>query len=893
MGERLILIDGNSLIHRAFHALPPLRNSKGMPTNAVYGFTNMLLKLLDEQKPDYIAVAFDKKGPTFRHEEFDGYKAHRQQTPDELASQFVLVKRVLEAFNIEIFEIEGFEADDVLGTIAKKGEEQGFEVVIVTGDKDALQLISPNINVLLTRKGISEMELFDEKKVLTHYQVTPKQMVDVKGLMGDPSDNIPGVPKVGQKTAIKLIKEFSSIENLMENIDKISGQVLKNNLLVYKDQAFLSKKLATIILDVPIEVDFEKLKTADINQNSVLELFADLEFHSLVKRLKTDTLKKHDDNPNFIMISRTDSTNETSIKELIEKIKKCKRIVLEVEGNLLNPMKTDIIGLAFGLENGETFYVPIKSLEQIKVFKGVLEDDTIKKIGHDLKYSYITLKRNGVELKGIEFDTMIASYLLDPSRSHHQLEDIALEKLNIKLMSREEFLGKGKNAVDIKQKTLEELKNYTCSRVNTIAKLYSVLLNLLNNNDLIKLFTEIEIPLIEPLASMELNGFNIDVDELKRLSKMFGEKLENLTEQIYRLADAEFNINSTKQLGEILFEKLGLPAIKKTKTGYSTSASVLEELRGHHDIIDKILEYRTLMKLKSTYVDGLMAVINPETGKVHSSFNQTITSTGRISSTEPNLQNIPTRLEIGRKIRKVFIPENSNLLVSGDYSQIELRVLAHISGDQNLINAFEKDQDIHTITASEVFNVPVEQVTSTMRNRAKAVNFGIVYGISDFGLARDLNISRKEAAEYIESYFKKYPGVRDYLREVVASAKRNGYVKTILNRRRYLPELYSSNFNLRSFAERTAMNTPIQGSAADIIKIAMIKIYTELKQKGYKTKLLLQIHDELVFDVPKQELEEVSRLIKTNMEGAVTLAVPLKVDMKIGSNWMEMKKVNI
>lgn len=885
MERKLVLIDANSLIHRAYHALPLLRTSKGVYTNAVYGFTMMLLRLLEDEKPEYIVAAFDKKGPTFRHGEYAEYKAHREKIPEELSSQFPLLKSLLSAFNIAIFEVDGYEADDILGTISKKANEIGIETLIVTGDKDALQLVTPHTKVLLTRKGISEMDLYDEEKIKEKYGVTPEKLVDVKGLMGDPSDNIPGVPNIGEKTAVKLVKEFGSIENLLNNLENLKGK-LKENLEKNKEQALLSRKLAEIVTEVPLEFDLEKLRYCKKINQDVIKVFKELEFTSLLKKVGFQNPQKDTDkNADFTTIDEIEILNEK-----LEEVKQKGLVALSIEVDEKAIQTGKIKGMSFCLNEDEIYFIHAEALSGMWEFlKPIFEDEKVKKIFHDAKVIYILLKNKGIKLRGLEIDTKIGAYLIDPTKTNYDLENLSVEFLNFhfRAYNSSKEAGEKSNTDDC----FEVLKEYSCQKARALIKLKDVLVEKLKQNELMFLFSEIEIPLIEVLAEMEVNGISVDLEELKNLSREFGNKLESLTERIYDIAGVEFNINSPKQLGEVLFEKLGLPVIKKTKTGYSTGADVLQKLRNQHEIIDLILDYRTIMKLKSTYVDGLIGLIDKKTGKIHTSFNQTVTATGRLSSTEPNLQNIPVRLEIGRRIRKVFKAEKpGNVLLAADYSQIELRILAHLSEDENLIKAFMNDEDIHSKTASEIFGVKPEEVTPLMRSRAKAVNFGIVYGISDFGLAEDLGISRKEAQEYIDNYFRKYPKVRDYTREIIKKARLQGYVTTILNRRRYLPDIYSKNFNIRSFAERTAINTPIQGSAADIIKAAMIRVYRRLKNNGLSAKMILQVHDELIFDVPDKEIEPAKAIIKKEMEEVFPLKVPLKVDFKSGLTWFDMEK---
>lgn len=857
--KKMLLIDGNSLIHRAFHALPPLRTSKGVYTNAVYGFTNMFLRVLKEEEPDYIMVAFDKKGPTFRHKEYSLYKATRSKTPDELIGQFDIVKQILDALYIAYMEVEGFEADDILGTISKMAEESDIFSLIITGDKDALQLVSPKTNVMLTKKGISEMETYDPRRIKERYGVSPEAIADLKGLMGDKSDNIPGVPGVGEKTAMKLLKEFGSVEKVLDSTDKLKGK-LKENIENHREQAKISKHLATIVRNIDLNVDFEDFARREPDYENLTELFMEMEFYSLIDRIDRPT-GKGEPQVKFTLIC---VNSQEDLDLLIKNSSSLECLSIAIDGE-----KEDIRGLGICHED-KIFYLPYELLnldEEVRtLIRPLLEREEILKITSDAKHVRNILKQWDIDFYS-QFDISLAAYLLDPSRPRYDIDTLAFEYLGIDLGNQDGEIEKIGYFYRLKEVIDERLKDY----------------------DMESLFYDVEMPLCSILADMENFGVKVDSDKLQDLSKKFGGKLLKLTEDIYELSDTEFNINSPKQLGEVLFEKLGLPVIKKTKTGYSTDAEVLEKLRPNHPIIEKILEYRFLMKMKSTYADGLLALVNKNTGKIHTSFNQTVTTTGRISSTEPNLQNIPVKTEEGKHIRGVFTAEGpGHVLLSGDYSQIELRVLAHISEDPGLIEAFTLNTDIHTRTASEVFGVSPEDVTPLLRDRAKAVNFGIVYGISDYGLAQGLGISNKEAQDYINAYFDRYPRVKDYIRDTIKKAKQNGYVTTLLNRRRYIPDITSRNYNIRSFAERTAMNTPIQGSAADIIKVAMVKVYNQLKLNNLKTKLLLQVHDELIFDVPVEELSIVKKIVKENMENALSLKVPLIVDFTEGYTWEEL-----
>lgn len=866
-------------MNRAFYALPDLMNKEGLHTNAIYGFTTMLFKIIDNYNPTHISVAFDLKAPTFRHKQYEDYKAGRKKMPDELRMQVEPLKELLDAFNIHRLEIEGFEADDIIGTVSQFAEKEGFEVFIVTGDKDAIQLASNNTKVLITKKGLSELEEYDYDEVLKKYELTPFQLIDLKGLMGDKSDNIPGVPGIGEKTGIKLLKEFNSIENLVQNIDKLKGSV-KKKIEENIDLALMSKRLATIVRNIPVEINIDALKLEDCDEERIIKLFNKFGFNSLIGRISSNKNKE-----NKIVNGKYISFKE--IDRLIEEIKNKKYMILKTvskEGELLDE---NIIYLFITLDGENIYY--IKEKESILKLKEVLESTDIKKYGYKLKEDYISFRSYNIILKNMNFDIAIAEYLIDATSSSYSHDNIAAKYLGKKVVSKEELLGKGKNAK--KYEDLDEyvLIDYFSNILNIIVNVKDKMEDKIREYNMEKLFYDVEIPLIEVLGYMEFEGFKVDIEKLEELKEEYTLLIANLEKDIYSLAGEEFNINSPKQLGVILFEKLNLPIIKKTKTGYSTNAEVLEKLKNEHPIIEKISEYRQIVKLKTTYVDGLLNIINRKSGRIHSSFNQTITTTGRISSTEPNLQNIPVRLEIGRNLRKVFISDEKHVLLDADYSQIELRVLAHICKDEDLIDAFLREEDIHTSTAAKVFDVDVKDVTSEMRNAAKAVNFGIIYGISDFGLSKNLNIPVKKAKEYIDNYFNKYPKVREYMDNVVDNAKKNGYVTTILNRRRYIPEINSKNFVIKNLGKRLAMNTPIQGSAADIIKIAMVNVFNKLNEKKLRSKLILQVHDELIIEAHESEVDIVKDILKTEMEKALQMSVPLKVDLSLGKSWYEAK----
>lgn len=886
--ERLMIIDGNSLLHRAFYALPLLATKDGVYTNGVYGFLTMLYKIQEDYDIDYLSVAFDKKGPTFRHETFEEYKANRASTPNELALQFPILKEILKAMNIHQIELEGYEADDIAGTLSRIGEEKGMEVILVTGDRDYLQLTSDDTRVLITKRGITELEEYDRSKIIEEYGITPEQLIHLKGLMGDKSDNIPGVPGIGEKTGIKLLKQFSTIENLYDNIDEVKGKKTKESLIEHKSMALLSKELGEIIRTVPIEFSMEELKVKEPDWNRLVELYEMFEFGSLLSKIPDDKITTKVDSTYEVKYKILKNNDFDSItKELDSHDSFGFKFVFEDE----HYINSSILGLGIKVGNNTPYYIDflendIKAF--ITTFGKYFESKQIEKYGHMIKADIVGLLRLDIPINNIQFDTMIGGYLLNPAQSNYSINQLGKEYLNIYGYDEEELLGKGKNRKSFKDLSIETRAEYISMVLDLTYGVKDPIKKRIQEQKMDQLYYEVELPLVEVLADMEFNGFKVDLDILGQLGEEFESQIHGLTKEIYELAGEEFNINSPKQLGEILFDKLKLPIIKKTKTGYSTDAEVLDKLKGQHDIIENILKYRQMVKLKSTYIDGLMNLVDGETNKIHSSFNQTVTNTGRISSTEPNLQNIPIKTEEGRKIRKAFVPKSQDyVLVDGDYSQIELRVLAHISKDPKLMEAFFHDEDIHTKTASEVFNISKEEVTPLMRNRAKAVNFGIVYGISDYGLSRDLDIPRKEAKEYIDSYLKNYKMVKQYMDDIIKIGKEKGYVETILNRRRYVPELKSRNFNVRSFGERVAMNTPIQGSAADIIKVAMVKVYEELKNKNLKSKLILQVHDELIIETHKDEIEEVKKLMEDIMESSITLNVPLKVEISVGDNWYE------
>lgn len=888
MSKRLIIIDGNSLINRAFFAIQQrLTNKDGVPTNAVYGFLNMLFKVIEDYQPDYLSVAFDMKAPTFRHTAYSDYKGTRKGMPDELAVQMPILKEILDAMNIHRTELSGFEADDLIGTIAKHFGGHGHEVMVLTGDKDALQLADEQITVLITKQGISNIDVMTPEKIIEDYELTPLQIIDLKGLSGDTSDNIPGIPSIGPKTATKLLKQYHSVEQLIEEADTIENKRIRELVGEYAHQAMMSKRLATIEINVPLELNEEDFKFDEPNTKELVDLLMLYELKSFIPRISTEALevKKPE-----LKITSIDQALELAM--CVEPLSAHKQVGLYILNDKANVRADEPVGLAIGTDTGECYYFNF-SQYSFKDFANLYgewlfsEDMTIS--GYDLKKEWLIVMNHQEHFKGKLFDGFIAHYLLASGRSNYNIEDTCFDYLGLTIDSDEQVVGKGVKQKKFDQLTLEEASQYACERAFVSLKLNHALSEKLEEEELSNLFTEVEMPLVEVLSSMEYEGFMVDPKELDEINHAVTEKLVEIERDIFAFVETPFNLNSPKQLGEVLFEKLGLPHGKKTKTGYSTNVDVLEKLTSAHPMVPLVLEYRTYSKLKSTYLDGLKAVINPITHKIHSSLNQTVAVTGRLSSTEPNLQNIPVRIPLGRRIRKVFIPTGDNTLVDADYSQIELRILAHYSDDPNLVKAFNEGQDIHTITASQVFNMPVEKITSLERGRAKAVNFGIVYGMSDFGLSENLGIPRKTAKLYIDSYFENYPNVKSFMEGKIEECRDQGYVTTILGRRRYIPDIQASNFQVRSFAERTAMNTPIQGSAADLIKLAMIKVYREIEKRGLRSKLILQVHDELIVDTVLEEVDIIDEIVKRNMEDAMTLKVPMLVEIHSGPSWYETK----
>lgn len=885
MAEKIMLIDGNSIVNRAFYGVPLLTNGEGRYTNGVYGFLNILFKLLDEEQPDYLAVAFDLHAPTFRHRTFDGYKGTRKGMPEELREQMPLLKEVLQTMHIPIFEQEGFEADDILGTLSALAEKNGIVPVVVSGDRDLLQLAGETLKVRIpkTKGGRTETEDYYAADVQAKYGVTPAEFIDMKALMGDASDNIPGVPGIGEKTAAKIITQYHDIETAIAHAAEIKPKKASENLAAYQEQARLSKFLATIVRDMPLEWDKEILKIGDMFNQTAYELVKRLEFKSMFSRFEGSASAPKQAEQTYRFVA-----DREGAKEVLAALKKGEvgyAFVYENEEGQGLALYQEQLGGVW-MEASMAFLMQ----ELLEIFQPFFADSAYRKIGHDVKKDIRFLRSYGYDGFTAEFDTAIGAYILNATGSSYEYDDIAAAFLNETYPSQEEVFGKGRTKKAFAALPEAERTAYGARQAEIFFRARKVMEERLAENEQKSLFYDMEMPLIYVLADMEKYGIKVDKAALLAYQKRLGESLDGMEEEIYALAGEKFNINSPKQLGVILFEKLGLKGGKKTKTGYSTAADVLEKLRTAHPIVERILHYRQLAKLKSTYADGLLAVMDAETEKIYSTFNQTITATGRISSTEPNLQNIPVRLELGRELRKIFIPESAEFcFLDADYSQIELRVLAHISGDESLIAAFKSNQDIHRMTASQVFHVPFDEVAPLQRSNAKAVNFGIIYGKGAFSLGQDLGISRKEAEEYINAYFARYPKIKTFMEDTIKNGAKNGYVSTLWNRRRNMPELQSSNFMQRAAGERAAMNMPIQGTAADIIKLAMIKVHRALQEGGYRSRLILQVHDELLIEAYKEEKDAVAKILKENMEHAADLLVPLDVDVHEGASWFEAK----
>ncbi len=889
MKQKIYLIDGNSFCYRAFYAIQGLITSKGQPTNAIYGVLTMIRKLIEEDKPDLIGVCFDVKGPTFRHEQYKEYKAQRKPMPEDLRSQMPLIKEMIAAYNIPMFEMEGFEADDLLGTLAVKASKEKYKVYVVSGDKDFLQLVTPSIFIYNPHKaGL----IYDSKKVEERYQgLGPEKVLDLMALMGDAADNIPGVPKVGEKTAISLLNNFGSLDKIYEHVDDVKGEAVKKSLKENKKLAYMSRDLATIDTSAPIKVKFEDLKVKEPNQNKLVELYKKFEFRTLLKSVESTADAKSEDR-DYILVD-----TEKKLKDLVSELEKAKKVSVDTETTSTEPTQASLVGFSFSFKDLQAYYVPCSHPEHkgeglpreqvIEALRPILENEKIKKVGQNIKYDWIVILKHGVEMKGLSFDTMIASYLINPAKPNHNLDEISMNYLGVRKIPTKGLLGSGKSSVTMDEVPLKQVYEYACEDADCVFRIEKKIKKILKENEGEDLLNDLELPLSVVLGRMEINGIKLDIDFLKKLSKKLDKELEQLTKQIYKHSGEEFNINSTKQLAEILFTKLELPVVKKTKTGFSTDVSVLEKLAAEHEVPKLILDYRGRAKLKSTYVDALPELVDKD-DLVHTSFNQTIAATGRLSSSNPNLQNIPIKSDLGRQIRRAFIPRDKNRsLVSADYSQVELRLLAHFSEDPNLCKAFQEGVDVHKYTAALLFDVKEEDVTKEMRYSAKTVNFSIIYGKTAFGLSKDLNMSIPEADEFIKNYFKRYDHVKEYLESQKEKAQKNGFVTTILGRRAYFPEINSSNGMRRQFAERAAINAPLQGSAADLIKLAMLELDKKLLEKKYETKMILQVHDELVFDVPETELDEITKLVTEEMERALKLKVPLIVDLSVGKSWYE------
>ncbi|UCH21985.1 MAG: DNA polymerase I [Deltaproteobacteria bacterium] len=885
----LYLIDGSAYIYRAYHAIRGLSNSKGLPTNAAFGFTRMLLKLIEDQSPDYAVMLFDAKGPTFRHERYPAYKANRPPMPEDLSVQIPFIKEITHGFNIPIIEEPGYEADDLIGTLSRLAEQAGFSVVMVTGDKDFIQLVTDETVMWDPMKD----ETIDAVSVKQKFGVNPQQMIDVMGLSGDSIDNIPGVPGIGQKTALSLIQNFGSMDELYAKVDSVTKKKQRDNLVQFKEKAFLSRELVKIETDVPLSCALENFMIQAPDNAKLSKLFKELEFRQLQHAFPVHTDLNEKD---YRAIWNIDE-----LSDLVARLETSEIIALDTETTSENPIKAELVGLSFSMQPDEAFYIPcahdypqapsqLDLGEVLRQLKPVFENSKIKKVGQNIKYDWLVLVRHGVELAGVIFDTMLASYLINPSKRAHSLDQIALDFLDHKTITYAEVAGKGKADRGFAQVPVEKAIPYACEDADITLLAKNVLQSKLEEKGLVDLFEKVEMPLVPVLMRMEKTGIGVDTEKLRQLSKSFEHRLAGLENRIFAIAGEEFNIKSSQQLGSILFEKLKLPVQKKTrkKTGYSTDVNVLTVLARLHELPAVILQHRTLAKLKSTYADALMDLINPETRRIHTSYNQTVTATGRLSSSDPNLQNIPIRTDEGREIRRAFVPRQGWYLMSADYSQVELRILSHCSEDDILIQAFLDNEDIHTRTAAEVFQVAPSRITPELRRQAKAINFGIIYGMSAFGLSQQLEIDQKMAKTYIDNYFSRYKGVKNYMDRVIKEASKTKQTSTLLGRIRFLPDIDSPNRNVRQFAERTAINTPIQGTAADLLKLAMIKIDAVFREKNLRSAMLLTVHDELVFEVPPDELDEVRSLVKDLMEGIWELKAPLKVNVQWGENWAEV-----
>lgn len=880
MTKTLMLIDGSSLIFRAFFALPNLTNNDGVMTNGVYGFLTMYQNAFDTYKPDSVLVAFDRSGKTFRHEEFKDYKATRDKMPSELSYQFGILKDILESMGVRYTDLDGYEADDIVGTYANIGQDAGYKVVIITGDRDYLQLVDENITVYLTKKGISDMAEYTVDTIKKEYGLSPKQLIDVKGLEGDKSDNIPGVDGIGPKKAIGFIKDYGSIEALYDHIDEISGKKTKQNLIDSEHIAYMSKKIGTIVTNAPVEININDLKLGEVDEDSLREKFSKYNFNKFLEKLDQDS--------DVITEEKSfDFDTSNDFEDLIAKIKKNKEFTFKSIFDGDNYIHSQIYKIGIKTYDSKTFIIE-PSDEFIKSFKEIFADQKITKNSFDIKEDIVLLDKLGINLDLPYDDVMLMHYLIDPSRSSYDVKTLSQAYSDHEVISTADLIGKGSKTKPYSEIDLDDLNNYIASVLYTIENTKEKLVKELEDYKMYDLYKDIEIKLSKVLSQMEITGFVTDREVLEGLKAEIDDLIKSLTKEIYELSGSEFNINSTKQLGEVLFKDLDLPVIKKTKTGFSTDASVLEKLRDKHQIIPKVEQYREMYKLRSTYIEGLENSIDVD-GRIRSTFRQNIASTGRLSSTEPNLQNIPIRTEEGRKIRRAFKPSPGMVLIDADYSQIELRILASLSEDQNMIDAFIEGVDIHTKTASEVFDTPLDEVTKEQRYNAKAVNFGIIYGISDYGLSQNLNIPRPVAKDYIENYMASYPDIKNYMDNIIKQAREDGYTETLFHRRRYIPEITSKNFNVRSFGERVALNTPIQGTAADIIKIAMIKTYENLKESGINARIILQIHDEIILESSIEDKDRAIEILKESMESSAKIAVPLLVEIDTGESMYESK----
>ena len=907
----LVLFDGNAIVHRAYHALqqpgkPPFTVSQtGEVVSAVYGFALMLIKVVNELKPTHYAIAFDVKGPTFRHKMFEEYKAQRPETPEELVAQLGRVRQLVTAFHMPIFELEGYEADDILGALSRQAGEQGVDTIIVTGDADAMQLVSPAVRILYPRPGktFSDTMLYDEAGVVEKFGVIPAQVADFKGLVGDPSDNIPGVPNIGKKTATKLLQQFGSIDEIYARIDEVNPPRIQTILRENEDMARQCKQLATIDTQMPVTLDLDDCRVSHYERSQVTELFRELEFSSLLSRLPgmaeepSGAVAMDEAKPPVPRDYKIVNT-APALDELMNRLSAAEHLVFDVETTSLNPMEAQLVGVSLSPAPGESYYVPVGHtglgqmaqlpLEQvIDRLRLPLEDKTLPKLAHNGKYDMVVLAEHGIEVKNLSLDTMVAAYLLGEKAL--SLKGLAFARLGIEMTPITDLIGSGSKQIPMSLVEVSQAADYACADADITGQLADFLVPLLHQQGLWRLFSEVEMPLVPVLVSMERNGIALDTELLWQMAHRLGKQLLKLEAETYNWVGHQFNMNSPQQLSAVLFQELNLAPTRKTKSGHSTGAAELERLRGTHPVIELILEYRQLAKLKSTYIDALPALINHKTGRVHTTFNQTRAATGRLSSSDPNLQNIPIRGELGKEVRKAFVAPPGFRLVAGDYSQIDLRALAHLSQDEGLLHAFRQDEDIHAATAAQLFGVEVSQVNSDMRRLAKTVNFGVIYGMSDYGLEQATELSREEAVQFIAAYFEKYPGVKKYLDDTKEQARSSGYVQTLLGRRRFIPEIDSRNRQVREAAERMAINMPVQGTSADIIKVAMIEMDREMRKRRLKSRMLLQVHDDLLFEVPEDELEEMNQLVPEIMSTALELDVPLKVDMKAGANWGEME----